>query len=305
MSLPKFPEFIALRDISEDQILPYTKGFPAYSDFTYSNLWSWNIDNSFKVSDLYGNLVIQMRDPKTKEFFLSLHGISNIDECLCLLFNATEALNISSVLSLIPEETAEIARVGEFEVIEDRDNFDYIYSTLELSELKGKSFKSKRHLVNQFTAQYPNFVIEHAELTPSTKLHILKFMSAENKKRSAYGYTPFVEYEMAALEHFFLLPHNKNMVASFLIAENKLLGFTIDELLHDSYALSHFFKVDSDYKGVYDTLNMYTAKYLYERGATNWNWVEDVGSEGLRQAKLSYRPIRFLKKFTIQRINIC
>lgn len=302
MSLPKFPELTALRDISEDQILPYTKGFPAYSDFTYSNLWSWNIDNSFKVSDLYGNLVIQMRDPKTKEFFLSIHGISNIDASLHQLFELAKASNISQTLSLIPEETAEIARVGEFEVVEDRDNFDYIYSTFELSELKGKSFKSKRHLVNQFTAQYPDYVIEHTELTPSTKLHILKFMSSENKKRSAYGYTPFVEYEMAALEHFFLLPHSKNMIASFIIAENKLLGFTIDELLHDGYALSHFFKVDSGYKGVYDTLNMHTAKHLLEQGATRWNWVEDVGSEGLRQAKLSYRPTNFLKKFSVQKI---
>lgn len=302
MSLPNFPEFISLKEVTENEILPYTTGFPSYSDFVYSNLWSWNIDGSYKLSDLNGNLVVKMRDTKTKEFFLSIHGINKIDESLKILYEEIENFDVETSLHLVPEETAEIARAGNFEVEEDRDTFDYIYSTHELSELKGRAFKSKRHLINQFKFLYQDFSIEHSELTPITKLLILKFMSAENKKRSLFGYTPFVEYEMAALEHFFLLPNKMNMVVSFLFYNKEIIGFSIDEILQDKCALSHFFKVNLDFKGAYDVLNMHTAKYLFEKDIAKWNWVEDVGSEGLRQAKLSYRPIKFLKKYKIFRL---
>lgn len=301
MKLPTFPEFIKIRDLDEHSIQQFIQNLQPYSDLNFSNIWSWNIDGSFKAAELNGNLVLFMRDTKSKEFFLCLAGTNEVNGTLAEIFEIIDQSDISQTLALIPEETAALVNQNLFSVSEDRDSFDYVYSTELLSTLPGRKYKSKRHLINQFTESHPNFEILHKKLTPAVKLEILQFMSYENRKRAASGYTPFVEYEMAALEHFFLLPENEKIIVSLLYCDQKLIGFTIDEIQFSSFVLSHFFKVNSDhkYRGVYDALNTSVAKYFYSNNLVYWNWVEDLGSEGLRQAKMSYRPIKMLKKYTI------
>lgn len=302
MQLPNFPDFKLIKEVDEASIHAFSTLLAPYSDYIFSNIWSWNLDGSFRVSQLNGNLVLYSRDTRSKDFLISLHGINKVNESLREIFSYIENTPASQTLALIPEETAELVDISEFEVLEDRDSFDYVYSTKELMLLDGREYKSKRHLVNQFTKAHPNYEVQHKKLTPPVKLELLQFMSAENRKRSQLGYAPFVEYEMAALEHFFLLPDNPNMIASILYMDGILTGFTIDEFIFKQYALSHFFKVNSEYKGVYDTLNRHVAEMLNHAGVEYWNWVEDLGLEGLRQAKLSYRPAHFLKKYTISKL---
>lgn len=302
MQLPAFPEFKSLRELDPTSIHSFSEKLQPYSDYIFSNIWSWNIDGSFKAAELDGNLVLFARDTSTKNFFISLHGTTNVPASLHKICDYLEEHAMQKTLMLIPEETAALANPTEFLIEEDRDFFDYIYSTQALMDLHGGKYKSKRHLVNQFTSQHKNFTVTHEKLTPEMKLRVLKFISAENKKRSALGYTPFVEYEMAALEHFFLLPYSENIIVSILQIEDQFIGFCIDEIIFKKHALSHFFKVNTDYRGAYDVLNTTTAKFLFGIGIEYWNWVEDLGLEGLRQAKLSYRPSHFLKKYRITRI---
>lgn len=303
MQLPTFPEFVSIRDINAHSVDGFTHNLQPYSDLNFSNIWSWNIDGSFKAAELNGNLVLFMRDAKSKEFFLCLAGTNEVNETLDAIFEIIDQSDISQTLALIPEETAALVNPNLFSVSEDRDSFDYVYSTELLSTLPGRKYKSKRHLINQFTESHPDFEVLHKKLTPAVKLEILQFMSHENRKRAASGYTPFVEYEMAALEHFFLLPENDKLIVSILYCDQKLTGFTIDEIQFNNCVLSHFFKVNSDleYRGVYDTLNTSVAKFFYSNNLEYWNWVEDLGSEGLRQAKMSYRPVKMLKKYTISK----
>lgn len=303
MKLHTFPEFINIRDLDEYSVRGFIQDLQPYSDFNFTNIWSWNIDGSFKAAELNGNLVLFMRDAKSKEFFLCLAGTNEVNETIAEIFEIIDQSDISQTLALIPEETAALVNQNLFSVSEDRDYFDYVYSTELLSTLPGQKYKSKRHLINQFTESHPNFEILHKKITPAVKLEILKFMSYENRKRAASGHTPFVEYEMAALEHFFLLPENEKIIASMLYCSEELVGYAIDEIQFNSFVLSHFFKVNSDneYRGVYDVLNTSIAKFLCSNDLKYWNWVEDLGSEGLRQAKLSYRPIKMLKKYTISK----
>lgn len=301
MSLPSFPEFLPIIDTDPSVIDTYTSKLPPYSDFVYSNMWSWNIDQSFKASDLHGNLVMFMRDPKTKETFFSIHGTNKINESLSELFDTLEEVDAPLELNLVPEETAQIIDKSLFSVQQERDYYDYIFSTERLTHLEGKSFKSKRNLINQFLSHHTNWSVEHSLLTPDVKMGLLRFMSEENRKRSKLGYYPFVEYEMAALERFFLLPENNNLFVSTLRIDGEVVGYSVDEIVSHSCALSHFFKVSIDFKGAYDVLNRETARFLFEHGTLYWNWVEDLGLEGLRKAKLAYRPVAFLRVYSVTR----
>ena len=64
----------------------------------------------------------------------------------------------------------------------------------------------------------------------------------------------------------------------------------------EDMAVIHFEKGLSDYKGVYQAIN----KVFLERSCPDFKWVnreQDMGVEGVRKAKQSYNPARFLKKY--------
>ena len=59
----------------------------------------------------------------------------------------------------------------------------------------------------------------------------------------------------------------------------------------------HFEKAIEEYKGIYQFMNQAFAASL-PRFFTLINREQDLGSEGLRQAKMTYRPCGFVKKYT-------
>ena len=59
----------------------------------------------------------------------------------------------------------------------------------------------------------------------------------------------------------------------------------------------HFEKALDEYKGIYQYLNQSFAESL-PRFFTLINREQDLGNEGLRQAKMTYRPCEFVKKYT-------
>jgi hypothetical protein len=58
----------------------------------------------------------------------------------------------------------------------------------------------------------------------------------------------------------------------------------------------HFEKAIDEYKGIYQFMNQAFAAGL-PRFFVHINREQDLGSEGLRQAKMTYRPAGFVRKF--------
>jgi hypothetical protein len=86
-----------------------------------------------------------------------------------------------------------------------------------------------------------------------------------------------------------------------IFIDGQLEAFTINELLPSKYAITHFTKADPTKVGVFEFLYHELAKQLHAKGAFYLNREQDLGLEGLRAAKMSWRPIKFLKKYTISR----
>ena len=76
------------------------------------------------------------------------------------------------------------------------------------------------------------------------------------------------------------------------------VAYTLAEPLNDDTLIIHFEKAAGGIKGVYQAIN-----YLFcnDEGAkfTYINREQDLGDEGLRQAKLSYNPVDFSKKCAV------
>jgi hypothetical protein len=67
------------------------------------------------------------------------------------------------------------------------------------------------------------------------------------------------------------------------------------------FALLHFIKADTrSYPGSFDVLMQETAKLACSAGCAFINFGDDMGMSSLRVSKLRYRPVRFLKKYTVK-----
>ena len=88
------------------------------------------------------------------------------------------------------------------------------------------------------------------------------------------------------------------VVGGSIMVDNQMIAYTLGELLTPDTLVIHFEKASTDYKGVYQAVN----QMFLEHETSDVMWVnreQDLGDDGLRKAKASYHPARFLKKFRI------
>lgn len=81
--------------------------------------------------------------------------------------------------------------------------------------------------------------------------------------------------------------------------EDRPVAYTLgEELSGMATYLIHFEKAVAGYKGLYQFINQSFAQVLPEDYETI-NREQDMGNQGLRQAKLSYKPTGFIEKFKV------
>src|SRR5262249_12519904 len=98
----------------------------------------------------------------TRRPFLSFLGTNRTEQTARALIDYCEAEGLPTALRLMPEISVANMHAPDLHVLEDRDNFDYIYSVGELSEMRGTRFHRKRTMTNQFTRGNPAARIEVA-----------------------------------------------------------------------------------------------------------------------------------------------
>jgi len=82
--------------------------------------------------------------------------------------------------------------------------------------------------------------------------------------------------------------------------DGKPAGYALGEPLAKARMFAvHFEKAAGGYKGIYQFINQAFAQALppYFKYV---NREQDLGDEGLRQAKMTYRPVGFVRKYRVQ-----
>jgi hypothetical protein len=295
--IPIFPKFKNLSRNDRDEIIAHTRDFLPYSDFNFNSLWSWDTTGEMKFSDLNGNLVVLLPDYLSGKPVISYLGVKKPQKTVEALLDYASKKDLGH-LTLVPEVA--VSRLPErlFNVSEERDNFDYIYSTKQLAKLQGKSFKVKRHLSNRFAKEHPEAKFITAPLSqPDSYREVLQVL-AEWTEKKAKDDTVMENKAIRRILKLAKLDENE-LILSGVYIQTELLAFSIDEVLTNGYAISHFYKVKSEHKGISEYLNCKTAAHLFKQGVEFWSWEQDLGIEGLRKSKMSYRPVQFLKKFSV------
>jgi hypothetical protein len=156
-----------------------------------------------------------------------------------------------------------------------------------LAELKGKKFHKKKNLANQFTHTYS---YEQKPLTKELVPLALEVLEQWRQDKRAD-----VDYSVAkeALEMFDSLA----LRGCLYFADGKPAAYCMGESVAKGKIFAiHIEKAIDHYKGIYQFMNQAFAAYL-PNFFTYINREQDLGDAGLRQAKMTYRPSGFVKKY--------
>jgi hypothetical protein len=220
-----------------------------------------------------------------KKFFMTPCGVP-CRETLEGLFETHDYWkNISQ--SVLAPAREELERQG-VALSEDRDNFDYLYFRKDLAELSGKKYHKKKNLVNQFVNAYAGR--EERQLTPALIPQAVEILERWRQDKGEDG-----DYRAAreALELFETL----KLRGAVYYVEGRPAAYCLGESIAKGRMFAiHFEKAVDEYKGIYQFMNQAFAAAL-PRFFTYINREQDLGDEGLRQAKMTYRPAGFVQKY--------
>jgi len=250
------------------------------SELSFAGIYCFRESHGYRIGRLDdGNVVVSGAD-KGRTFFIAPFGLPRPD-LLDQLFQRF------GQMKLVTEGQAEALRQADFVVDEDRDNFDYLYPRQALATLAGRALQRKRNLVNHFVKRHDYQVFPlTAERTPEA-LAILE--EWRNDARAQADYTPARDALVHASEF--------GLVGSVYHVEGQPAGYTLGEYAAGgTMFVVHYEKTIPGMKGLYQVINMDFARSRPDT-CTIVNREQDLGDPGLRQAKLTYRPSAFVRKF--------
>ncbi len=300
--LPEFPKFKKLELSDHKEVELFTCKYPPYSDFNFEILWTWDIDNSVEISKYNQNLIIRLKDPFTDKVQLSFLGNNKINETLAGLFDHFEDESPDPQLSLVPEDCLKDIDFNSYFIEIDLNSCDYIYDLKHLAEYLGRDYMKKRGKSNSFARNYPNAEVKVLDL--KSKSHVEEILGlndswVENKAKNSDAL--LTDKELRAINRFINAHFDKTLVIGIYV-ESKLIACSIFTFHGNDYVISHFTKANVSYKGVYEYLIQKSANILKDLEYSFLNYQEDMGLEGLRMAKNSYKPMKFLKKYFVKKL---
>jgi hypothetical protein len=300
--IPKFPQFKDLEVSDKTFIESVTSKYAPYCDFNFEIMWAWDFNKSAKISQLNNNLVLLQKNIFTNKMVASFLGNNKLDDTIAELFEFLDSTGIKKPsLSLLPEDSLKGINFKKYFIEIDLPSCDYIYDLKQLSEFLGHGYSKKRGKFNSFLRNYPNVTIKNLDLkTKEVQDQILSLNNYWAQNKSLIDIEEFNENELRAIKRF--LEGNFENTYCLGVYDEKLIGYSIFSYAPDGYVIGHFTKADISYKGIYEFIMNSSAKSLVEMGYKLLNYQEDMGLPGLRAAKISYRPIRFLRKYFLRRL---
>lgn len=202
-----------------------------------------------------------------------------------------ERLKISR-LNKEDAESLERIMPGKFEINETRDKFEYIYNSEDLANLKGKKYHGKRNHISKFKNLYD---WTYEKIIPEKKEIYLEFFEKWFEKNSEKEGKDSID-EFKAIKTSFENYEKLGFEGGAILVDGKIVACTIGEKINSDNFVVHFEKAFTEFEGAYTIINQEFSKTLEDRFKFI-NREEDLGIEGLRKAKLSYRPFLLLEKY--------
>ncbi len=191
----------------------------------------------------------------------------------------------------VPEEWLECFDAEKYHFEYNPNDSDYLYYTDKFKTYPGKKMHKKRNLLNQFERNKDILVTPITDDVLNEARAVLNlWQQTSPQELSTSDYSQCFE----ALD----MRNELNLTGFIVFSEGKPVGFLLGEPLNDETYTIHFAKADISFKGAYQFLFSHFANY-YCPDYRYMNQEQDMGDEGLRKNKISYRPDLMACKYRV------
>lgn len=268
------------------------KSQPESCEYALSNLIGWSSYYGAEIAEIEGCLVAKIKNN-------DLFGFPKGDNWKKALLKLRSEYEFASFYGLTNTEKEKLEAIfpGEYNFYPSRNSFDYIYRVTDLAELSGKKYHPKRNHIAYFKKNYEWSYEEISADNLNECIEMNEKWYELNFDKDPDGIKAEREVLNIAFENF----EKFGFLGGLLRVNGEVVAFTFGEKLNDNTFVTHFEKAFSSIRGAYPMINSLFAINTIS-GFEFVNREDDLGSEGLRKAKLSYYPEILLEKFTAVKI---
>jgi hypothetical protein len=288
MTLPQFPEFKLIELEDRGLLAAAIARHPTeVCELHFVNIFPWRHFEHSKLTGINGNLCILCEPPMEPAYFLQPIGENDMEGTI------RTCLSFAPRLSRVEETFA--ARYGRpYRCELDRDNFDYVYLGEDLISLKGKKYDGKRNRIRKFER---GFTYAYARLTRDRLpgCHELLARWLETKSGSD-GF--LVNVWRDVIEEGLARADELELRGGVFEVGGLVAAFSLGARLTPEMAVIPVEIVDPRYEGLSQLVNREFVRREWP-DCRFINREQDNGIPGLRRAKISYHPHRFVRKCNI------
>ncbi len=270
------------------------------SDISFGNLFLWKSARKIAYTILQGCLVIQTTYANQMPFyFFPIGGGDKLGALHELLAYCRQHDQILEFHSLQKDWLEFLQAHFKLESFLNRDRSDYIYHIPELIALSGRKYHKKKNHLNKFLQTHPDFSYEAISAQNAMEVsesYQIWFEKAQDHSKGLQDERIGIK---EVLKHWDCL----HLKGGAVRVEGRIAGFSFGEEISKDMAVIHIEKADAEIPGAYQIINQQFLKNTFCH-LLYANREEDLGIEGLRQAKMSYNPAFLVKKYEAKILEV-
>ena len=175
---------------------------------------------------------------------------------------------------------------------ESRESFDYIYLREDLAALSGKKYHAKRNHISAFSKKFD----WHYRKITDENINDIKEGANEWYRENAYRADIYMRCEKKGVEAMLDNMQKLGVKGGAVYVGEKPVAFTLGTAINETCFDIHAEKALEEYAEAYAVIN----NEFVKNELSDYKYInreDDMGIEGLRKAKLSYKPYMLLKKY--------
>lgn len=265
------------------------------SEYNFTTIMAWQFVYQTQLALANDCLLLKSTaSDGTVYFYFPMGHPENIEKAIFSLKEYTASVGLPLILMNVSAEMfavlEELNMRHLFEEEEIRDLSDYVYQREKLITFSGKKLHGKRNHLNFFDANYDS---RFEPITSENEALCEKMLRSEIEQRSTMPYE-----ELNATFMALRYRDEFGLSSGALYVDDAVVGVILGECHHDESVIQ-IAKADISYRGASVALfQRFLSEHL--ESCPYVNFMEDMGSEGLRKAKLSYAPDHLVTKSTLR-----
>lgn len=267
------------------------------SEYVFSNNYIYRKIYHIDVARMDGFYLV--RSEKGQASYLYPAGSGDVKPVIeALLADAAERGDVFRMHGVTKESAALLETLfpERFIIEEVRDNFDYIYESERLITLAGKKLHSKRNFINRFRQENEG----RWAYEPITHANLDACWDMNERWCEQYGCddNESLAEEACAVRNCFNNFDALGLSGGMLLVDGRVVAYTMGRPISHETFIVHIEKAFSEVAGAYPMIN----QQFVSHAAADYKYInreDDVGDEGLRKAKLSYKPDILLEKYAV------